>query len=108
MTKSKFTPSASQEALRRRFIRVLFDAGLDGHIDASQVKVTSGGFSFGTFSHSKMLQLTNEIEGLAEVVRVHRNIRRTSKSMSESLEQSHRLPVDYSRARVFKTTKVNS
>ena len=108
MTKSNFTPSASQEALRRRLMRALFDAGLGGHIDAAQVKITSAGFSIGKFSLNKMSQLSNEIEDLAEDARIQRNIRRTSKSMSESLEQSHRLPADYSHARVFKTTKVNS
>jgi hypothetical protein len=107
MPKSKYSPNENEKALRRRFLRALIDAQLDGHIDSAQVQITSSGFSIGKFSLNKMSQLTNEMEDLAEVARIQRNIRRTSRSMSESLEQSHRLPADYSRARVFKTSKAN-
>jgi hypothetical protein len=107
MTTSRFTPSANEDALRRRLARAISDAGLSHLISKDQIIITSNGFTLGTFSLDEMSEFTNTLEDLAEAAGTQVLARRRSKSMHQSMEIPVRIPVDFTPAKIIKHSKVS-
>ena len=108
MKRTKYIPTQNDKAVMRRLFRALSDAGLSDNIDASDITVSSRGFSITGLSLNEFAAFTNQIEDIAQLAAVQRGVSRKHKTMTAAVEESRPLPADYTRARVVKKTGVRS
>jgi len=108
MKRTKYIPTQNDKAVMRRLFRALSDAGLSDNIDASDITVSSRGFSIKGLSLNEFSAFTNQIEDIAQLAAVQRGVSRKHKTMTAAVEESRPLPADYTRARVVKKTGVRS
>ena len=108
MKRFKYVPTHNDKAVIRRFMRALRDAGLADSINASDITVSSRGFSITGLSLNEFSAFTNQIEDIAQLASVQRGVSRKHKTMTAAVKESRPLPADYTRARVVKKTGVRS
>ena len=108
MKRFKYVPTCNDKAVIRRFMRALSDAGLADNINATDITVSSRGFSITGLSLNELSALTNQIEDIAQLASVQRGVSRKHKTMTAAVKESRPLPADYTRAHVVKKTGVRS
>ena len=76
MKRFKYVSTLNDKAVIRRFMRALRDAGLADNINASDITVSSRGFSITGLSLNEFSSFTNQIEDIAQLASVQRGVSR--------------------------------